>query len=282
VCSSDLVNRRPEIAQGEASDLQHALSFADKPMVVRAAEVDDTVDSDIVVLCVSVPASGDVKSRLDLAVGNGRLFNHLVPPLAKASPHAIFIVVSNPVDVLTWHTLKLSNFDPGRVIGTGTLIDSARLRAMLSQKVGIHPDDVRAYILGEHGQSQFPAYSLEMAGGVRIEQSIESLEMFEQAVNAGEQVYKSKGYTNYAIAMATTLIIDAIVHNANRTMPASVLIDNYVGVKDVCLSVPVVIGRPGVTQVLRPPLNEIETTAFRKSAVIVRKVIDDTLRDADS
>lgn len=268
-----LVNRRRQVAEGEAFDLQHALSFTDKPMTIRAGEVADTAGSDIVILCASVPTPPDITDRLALGPANAKLFDALIPPLAEASPRAILIVVSNPVDVLTHRTLILSHFEPTRVIGAGTLIDSARLRTMLSERVGIHPDDVRAYILGEHGASQFPAFSLARAGGAKLDERIANHALFEQAVDAGVRVFRHKGYTNYAISMATALIVDSIVHDARRTMPVSVRIDGWLGVSDVCLSVPAVVGRAGVTKVLTPELSDAEAAAFRRSAEVVREAI---------
>lgn len=268
-----LVNRRPQVAEGEAFDLQHALSFTEKPMTIRAGGVADTAGSDIVILCASVPTPADISDRLELGPANAKLFDELIPPLAAASPRAILIVVTNPVDVLTHRTLILSHFEAARVIGAGTLIDSARLRTMLSERVGIHPDDVRAYILGEHGASQFPAFSLARAGGAKLDERIANHALFEQAVDAGVRVFRRKGYTNYAISMATALIVDSIVHDARRTMPVSVLIDGWLGVTDVCLSVPAVVGRAGVTRVLTPELSDAEVAAFRRSAEVVRAAI---------
>ncbi|MGH8624307.1 MAG: hypothetical protein ACREYC_03170 [Gammaproteobacteria bacterium] len=167
---------------------------------------------------------------------------------------------------------------PSRVLGTGTLIDSARFRSMLSAEVGIHPDDLRAYILGEHGPSQFPALSLAQAGGEAIEDNRGRRRMFDQAVDAGFEVFRSKGYTNDAIAMAAALIIESIAFDKRHTMPISTLIDGYLGVRDVCLSVPVVVGREGITRVLQPDLNELEIDAFRASAVTVRGAINEMLR----
>lgn len=271
-----LVSRRIEVAEGEASDLRHALSFTNKPMRVVSGDPSASVNSDIVIIAASVPVDPAITSRNALAVENTRLFESLIPELAQASPNAILIVVTNPVDVLTWHAKRLSGFDARRVMGTGTLIDSARLRSMLSTTTGIHPDDVRAYILGEHGHLQFPAFSIAQAGGVKLTEEVANMDIFRQAVEAGEQVFRLKGYTNFAISMAVGLIVDSIVHDACRTMPVTVPIEDFLGVSDVCLSVPVVIGRAGVTQVLRPVLNDEEIASFRQAADAVRRIIDQT------
>lgn len=274
-----LVNRRHEVAVGDAYDLRHGLSLVDRQINVRAGTVADTAGSDIIALCVSVPREAGTMDRLALGPGNAALFNNLIPPLAAGSPDAILLVLTNPVDVMTYHALNLSGFPAHRVIGTGTLIDSARFRAMLCDELGIHPDDLRAYILGEHGEHQFPALSQAQVGGERIEDNESRRTMFRQTVAAGHAILEAKGYTNYAIAMAAALIIESISHDTRRTMPVSTLINGWLGVSDVCLSVPVVIGRTGVTRVLQPELNNEEIEAFRTAASAVRSAIISTLEN---
>jgi len=159
------------------------------------------------------------------------------------------------------------------VIGTGTLLDSVRYRSLLSQELEIHSDDIRAYILGEHGDSQFAAHSIAMTGGQRFYPSDTSRRLFQETVNMGYEVYRRKGHTSYGIALATMMILDSIVYDLRHTMPVTVLIDGYLDVHNVCLSLPAVIGRAGVTRVLRPPLCEDEQHAFRDSAAQVGQAI---------
>lgn len=275
-----LINRRREIAEGDAHDLRHACAFVDKQIEVNAGTLADSAGSDIIALCASVPLHGHDTDRLALGPGNAALFNELVPALATASPDAVFVVLTNPVDIMTYHTIRLSGFPPRRVIGTGTLIDSARFREMLSDEIGIHPDDLRAYILGEHGPHQFPALSLAQVGGERIEDNEYRRQMFRDAVEAGHNVLRAKGYTNYAIAMAASLIIEAVVHDTRRTMPVSTLIDGWLGVNDVCLSLPVVIGRDGITRVLHPELDGSEREAFQQAAAAVSEAMQSILNSA--
>ncbi|CAN0371961.1 unnamed protein product, partial [Ectocarpus sp. 4 AP-2014] len=189
----------------------------------------------------------------------------LIPPLAEASPDAILLMLTNPVDVLTWHAIRLSGFAPERVMGTGTLVDSARFREMLSAQIGIHPADIRVYALGEHGDSQFLAFSHATAGGEPVEDNAERREMFAQATRAGYEVFNKKGCTNYAIAMAAAYVIETIRRDARHTMPLSVLVDGYQGVSGVCLSLPVVVGRGGIVRWMNPQLNEQESAAFQQS-----------------
>ncbi len=269
-----LVNRDPKIAVGEALDLQHAEAFITQPMAVRSGDLSETAESDIIVVTASVPWKPGSTSRFDLGPGNLEIFQEIIPPLAQGSPDAKIVVVTNPVDVMTYHAIKLSGFEPGRVFGTGTLIDSARFRTMLSAKVGIHPDDLRAYILGEHGDTQFPMFSMASVGGSHIIQDQSKNEMFRKAVHAGHDVMRKKGHTNFAISMATTLVIEAIVWNSRRTMPLSVLVDGFLDVHDVCLSLPVVVGKDGISRVLEPDLGEDEVAAFHRCAAVVRQGIE--------
>lgn len=268
-----LVNRTREKAEAEAADLRHAAAFVGRSIHVLAGDIEDTRGSDIVVLTLSIPTRQDFKSRSELAGGNVELFRHWVPRLARASPGAVMVVVTNPVDVMTYVTWKLSGFEPSRVLGTGTLIDSGRFRSYLSDHLQIHPDDIRAYILGEHGETQFPALSVAVTGGRTIDSDpiIESL--FARARAAGIEVFRRKGFTNYAIAMATAVIIESVIYDSRRTLPVSTLVNGFQGVEDLCLSVPAVIGAGGVLRILYPLLSTDEGEQFRTSAAAVREVL---------
>lgn len=271
-----LVDRQPEVARGHALDLRHAHLFLDHRLNIHGGDIEDTAGSDVVVICASAPWREGFVHRNQAAEANTRLFEQLMPPLAEASPDAKLIVASNPVDVLTWHAIRLSGFEPRRVMGSGTLVDSARLRELLAEQVGIHPQDLRAYMLGEHGQTQFAALSIAEAGGEPIEDRPDRRAMIDEARQAGLDVFRLKGDTSFAISMAIAYIIDSIRTDARHTMPLSVLIDGYYGVTGVCLSVPVVVGRHGIERWLAPTLNDEEQSQFRASAAAVREVIDAT------
>jgi L-lactate dehydrogenase len=274
VCSElMLVNRSPNVAIGDMYDLQHTLPFLDKPMEIRSGDIADIADSNVVVVTCSVPMRADFTDRNELAFGNVAMFRELIPKIASAAPEAVLLILSNPVDVLTYYALQFSGFPKSRVLGSGTLIDSARFRSMLSQEVKIHPNDLRAYILGEHGQTQFAVMSAAQAGGEPIYDTPARRQLLQEAVQAGFKIFDYKGYTNYAVSMAATVIIECIVHDTRRTLPASVYIDGYYGERDVCLSMPVVVGEHGVERVLQPKLNDEELAAFRHSAEVVRRVI---------
>ncbi len=272
-----LLSRNRQAAIGEALDLRHTEGFISQPMVVRSGEVIDTKNSDILIISCSVPWSKDYRSRFDMGYDNLKLFRDIIPPLAQASPDAKVLVITNPVDVMTYHVVKLTGFEPDRVFGTGTLIDSARFRTMLSSRMGIHPDDLRAYILGEHGDSQFSLSSLAVAGGSRIMEDKTTHEICREASRAGYDVVRQKGHTNYAISMAAALVIEAIVWDTHRTMPLSVLVDGFLNVHDVCLSLPVVMGKDGTSEVIKPDMGKEEADSFRHCAAIVRGGIERSL-----
>ncbi|WP_028973209.1 lactate/malate family dehydrogenase [Spirochaeta cellobiosiphila] len=269
-----LVNRTKSKAQGDAYDLIHAQSFTDTIIPIKAGDIEDTIGSDVIVLTHSVPYQESFKNRMDLLPGNMQLFADTVPELARLSPNGIFLVVTNPVDVLTYGVYKLSGFAPSKVLGIGTLIDSARFRSELSQRMGIAPDDIRAYIFGEHGDSQFPATSLASAGGERINDEELCKELLEESVILGHKIMKAKGYTNYAIAMATSLVVEVIYRNSHRTMPIATYIDDYLGIKDNCFSIPVVVGREGILRIQKPNLSDEEVNKFQHSASIIQQGID--------
>lgn len=269
-----LVGRNREVALGDALDIAHAQSFVEVPTRVVAGGVDDTAGSDIIAVCASMPTAAALADRAVLGPGNVKLMRELLPPLAQLSPRAIFVMVSNPVDVLTYYAIEFTGLPTARVLGSGTLIDSARLRHELSLEVGIHSSDLRAYILGEHGGSQFAAMSCATAGGEAIEDTPERRKLIAHVVKAGLEIFNYKGHTNYGIALSVTAIMEAIALDTKHTLPVSVAVDGFLGVRDVCLSLPAVVGRNGIERILHPHLNETEAQAFRASAATVRRNIE--------
>lgn len=262
-------------AEGEAMDLMHAQAFLQVPVSVRAGDLEDCAGSEVVAVCASVPTPSGITDRNVLAQGNAALMRGMLPRIAELAPETKLVMITNPVDVLTWQALDLTGFPKERVMGTGTLVDSIRFREMLSAMIGIHPDDLRAYILGEHGEHQFPAMSVAQAGGERIDDTPERRALCEKAAGAGIEVFRKKRNTCYAIGQAAAYIIESILLDERRTVPLSVKIDGFLGVEGVCLSLPVVVGKRGIERVLHPDLNAMEAEQFRVAAKAVRKVIDE-------
>jgi L-lactate dehydrogenase len=266
-----LVGRRKEKTIGEAMDLLHASAFT-RPLDVIAGDIADTAGSDVIALCVAGKSEGPV--REGAVVPNAQLFRDMVPALAAASPRAVLLVTTNPLDVMTTLAVQLSGLPPAQVIGSGTLLDTMRLRVLLSRECGIHPDDIRAYVLGEHGDSQFAALSSASSGGARLPLKAALLNrLAKETVDAGLEIYRKKGYTNHGVAFAAARIIRAVALDTHEVMPVSTLVHGSHGVRDVCLSLPAVIGRRGVLKTLKVELTAEESKAFRNSAKVVKSML---------
>jgi L-lactate dehydrogenase len=266
-----LANRNLTRAQGEALDLQHTLPFCARGMQIEACPVEGVADCDLVVLTLSATTQGKLSNRLQLAEANIKLFKQVIPDLATRNPACIMLIVSNPVDILTYYVNRITPLPASRIIGIGTLIDSARFRALLSAEEKIHPADLRAYILGEHGPNQFPVFSHASAGGELIADNSAHRNIFNEVSDAGFDVYHLKGYTNFAIASATCEVIQSIVYDDHRTMPLSTYFDEWLGIRDNCFSIPVVLGKKGIIRHLYPDLNSTEKQALKKTATHMHK-----------
>lgn len=253
-----LINRTVSKATGDAMDLQHSLAFCQHAMQITSGALDDAKGVDIVVITASVPASKEMNSRMELGVANVALFKEIIPVISRNNSDAILLIVSNPVDAMTYLTTELSGFPSAKVLGVGTLIDSARFRVMLSESEKIHPDDLRAYVVGEHGPNQFPVFSQAVVGCESINDNPEHRKIFDQVTEAGFNVYHLKGYTNFAIANATCEVIRTIIYDEHRTLPICTHFDEWLGISDNCFSIPVVLGRKGILRYLHPTLNARE------------------------
>jgi L-lactate dehydrogenase len=272
--------RNYEKARGDALDLQHTLAFCSRPMRIEASTNEQVMDADIIVVTASVATEGQIfKSRLQLGDKNTLMFRELIPLLAANNPNAVLIIVTNPVDVMTYAASKLSGFLPNRVMGVGTLVDSARFRTSLSQEEHIHPHDMRAYILGEHGPNQFPILSSAEAGGELLRDTPRHRELFTQVIEAGFEVYRLKGYTNHAIATATCMVIEAVAFDQYHTMPLATRFDDWMGIQDNCFSIPVVVGRSGIMRHLHPEMNDDELQHMRTAAAAVKNTIVSLIPD---
>ncbi len=275
-----IAGRTYENALGDALDLQHTLAFCSRPKRIEGCTNEQVKDADIVVITASVaPDRQLITSRLQLGEKNVLLFRELIPMLAANNPNAIFVVVTNPVDVMTYAAFKLSGFAANRVIGVGTLVDSARFRALLSQEEHIHPDDLRAYILGEHGTHQIPILSSAEAGGEPLGDTPIHRQLFAQVTEAGFEVYRLKGYTNHAIATATCMVIEALVFDEYKTMPLATCFEEWMGICDNCFSIPVVVGRSGVIRHLHPQLSADEQHALHVAATAIKSAIVSLIPD---
>jgi L-lactate dehydrogenase len=274
-----------ERAAMDALDIKHAIALTSHRLEVRAGTSADTRGSDILVMTASEAMTTGIKSRMDLAVTNTALVHQLVPRLADLSPDAILVNVTNPVDVITHHIHKISGFDWRRVIGTGTLIDTLRLRRRLADELDINAVDLKIYVIGEHGDTSLVTSSGARVGGMSLARIVDVLgvrkamiaQAEEQARNIGTEMVHVKGYTNYGVAMAARMIVNSIVNDRSKVLPVSVRAEDLCGVDgDVFLSLPCVICRAGVQQRLIPALDDDEKVLLQRSAATVRDAIRKT------
>ena len=275
-----LVDINKAKAKGEAMDIRHGVSFGHN-VEITDGTYEDAKDSDIVVVTLGL-ARKPGQTRLDLAQANVNIIKEVIPQVAKYAPDAIYVVVSNPVDILTYTILKCTDLTPNQVIGSGTALDTSRLRSSIADHVGLSPNSIHAYVLGEHGDSSFIPWSITNIAGIPMEEYCEDQEhadldedeIIEEVRKAGAEVIKRKGATFYAIAMSVNKICDSILRDANNIITVSTLMDGRYGISDVCLSLPAVLGSNGIEREVSPKLTDDEVAKLQNSAKALRSVID--------
>ncbi|NLY88192.1 MAG: L-lactate dehydrogenase [Firmicutes bacterium] len=269
--------------EGEVMDLNHGMPFV-RPVIIRAGDYPDLKDTDLVVITAGV-AQKVGETRLELVHRNVAVFREIIPKVAKYAAGSVLLVATNPVDVMTYVTYKLSGFDKRRVIGSGTVLDTARFRYLLSNHCQIDPANVHAYILGEHGDSEVPIWSLANIAGVRFSDycpvcgrdcgPIKKEKIFEEVKNAAYKVIKGKGATYYGIGLAMVNIAESILRDEYSVLTVSSLMEGEYGLKDLCLSLPSVVAREGVMKKIRLELTQEEEGLLRRSGEVVRKVLSE-------
>ena len=276
-----LIDTNRAKAEGEAMDLNHTVPFA-HPTRVWAGDYADCAGAAVTVLAAGVSQKPG-QSRLDCIQANARIWRTIVPQVAQHNPHGILLVATNPVDVLTYAAWKISGLPPARVLGSGTILDTARFRFLLSQHFGVDARSVHAYIVGEHGDSEVPVWSLANIAGMRLpdfcrahglDYDLAQMEdIFVSTRDAAYRIIERKGSTYYAVAAGLLKITQAILRDQNTVLSVSSLIENYYGIGDVCLSLPTVVNRSGIEKVLHLDLDEIERTKLHQSAAVLHKTI---------
>jgi L-lactate dehydrogenase len=276
-----LVDRNADKARGEALDLEHCTPLV-APVDVRAVPLEEIAGSEVVIVTAGAKQEPG-QTRLDLAETNVALFRTLLPEIVRRTPEAWLLIVSNPVDVLTYAALRLTGLPPRQVVGSGTVLDTARLRSLIARRVHLSPANIHAYVVGEHGDSEIAIWSSADAGAVPLSalrfgesavlDGAAEADLLEQTRRAAGEVIAAKGATNWAISVATARILEAYVRDESAILTVSRLLDDYHGIRDVCLSVPSVISRGGVGAALPVPLSAAEAAGLRQSADAVRAVI---------
>nr|BAA85589.1 lactate dehydrogenase [Geobacillus stearothermophilus] len=276
-----LIDANESKAIGDAMDLNHGKVFAPKPAVVRHGDYSDCHDADLVVICAGANQKPG-ETRLDLVDKNIAIFRSIVESVMASGFQGLFLVATNPVDILTYATWKFSGLPHERVIGSGTILDTARFRFLLGEYFSVAPQNVHAYIIGEHGDTELPVWSQADIGGVPIrklveakgEQAKEELErIFTDVRDAAYQIIEKKGATYYGIAMGLARVTRAILHNENAILTVSAYLDGPYGERDVYIGVPAVINRNGIREVIEIELNDDEKNRFHHSAATLKSVL---------
>lgn len=275
-----LIDVNKKRAMGEAMDLNHGLAFGKSNMKIYAGEYSDCKDADIIVIAAGV-AQKEGETRLDLLHRNAEVFRSIITPVIKSGFDGIFLVATNPVDIMTRVTYELSRFGASRVIGTGTSLDTARLRYLLGDYFMVDPKNIHAYVIGEHGDSEFVPVSqmmlatkhvTEILDDERNNYNIDDMKKIEDQVRtAAYKIIEAKRATYYGIGMAITRIVKAILGDENSVVTISAKLCGEYDSRNVFIGVPCIIGRNGVKEVLELSLTDEEKEKFKESVEILDK-----------
>lgn len=276
-----LIDVNKDKSEGEALDLAHGIPFT-RPMSIYSGSYDDLEDCAVVVITAG-GAQKPGQTRTDLVDMNIGIFKKIIPEITKRNKDCILLVVSNPCDVLTYAALKISGFPANRVIGSGTVLDTARLKYLLGNHLDVDPRNVHAFIIGEHGDSELAVWSSASVSGVDLREfcrifgksSDESVfrGIYEDVRDSAYEIIRKKAATYYAIAMAVERICECIVRDEHSVLTVSSLSNGHYGIDDICLGLPAVVGREGVEKLLDIPLSPEEQSALENSASEMRQYL---------
>lgn len=270
-------------AEGEAMDISHGVPFA-RQMKIYAGDYDDIVDAAIIVITAGANQKPD-ETRLDLVHKNVAIFKSIIPEIAKRNCQGILLIVSNPVDILTYTALKLSGFTENRVIGSGTVLDTARLKYQLSEHLKVDSRSIHAFIIGEHGDSEIAAWSSANVSGIPLsdfcemrghfEHEEKTKEIAEKVKNSAYEIIERKHATYYGIAMAVKRICEVIIRDEKSILPISSMMHGEYGIDDVVLSMPAIVGKHGIENKVPILLNDEEQEQLRASADTLKGILKD-------
>ncbi|WP_435299863.1 L-lactate dehydrogenase [Timonella sp. A28] len=268
--------------KAEVFDLSHGIQFMPMADVVGSDDIEVCRDADIIMVTAGAKQKPG-QTRIDLAQATINLVSTILPQLLEVAPNATYVMVTNPVDVVTYAALKISGLPREQLFGSGTVLDSSRLRYVLARELGVAVQNVHAYMAGEHGDSEIPLWSSATIGGVPLldwpgvhgkgpltEERRNAIA--EEVISSAYRIIEGKGATNYAVALAGSRIVEAVLNNESRVLPVSTLVSDYYGINDVCLSVPSIVYGGGVADQLRVPLSNSEYDGLKKSAQSLREV----------
>jgi L-lactate dehydrogenase len=266
----------------EVLDLNHGLQFVPTATVQGSDDVAVCAGADVVVIAAGAKQK-PTQSRMDLLSANATLFRRLVPQLISAAPEATYVVVSNPVDVLTYAALELSGLPRARVLGSGTVLDSSRFRFLIARRCRVAVQNVHAYIVGEHGDSEVPLWSSATIANIPLhEWSVahhghltvrDRTEIFQNVKTADGQIIQGKGATSYAIALAVARILEALLHDENRVLPVCSVPEAFLDFAGICLSLPCIVNAAGAEPPLPVKLSANEESGLRNSAALIQSAV---------
>ncbi|HEX3039986.1 MAG TPA: L-lactate dehydrogenase [Caproiciproducens sp.] len=278
-----LTDINTEKAVGEVMDLQHCIEYLNRNVKVNAGSYEDCCDADIVVITASAPYIKG-QNRLDMLEASEKIVKSIVEPIMRSGFDGHFVVISNPVDVISYYVYKLSGLPKNQIIGTGTALDTARLKCLIAKKIDVDPRSVHCTVMGEHGDSQMVPWSRVTVGGKDffniIADNKDRLEgtrldeLVKETAEAGWEIMHRKGNTNYGIATTTVGIIKAILQDENKIIPVSTLLCGEYGESGVFAGVPAVLNRSGVKEVVEVRMEEEELKQFKNSASVIREFIN--------
>lgn len=279
-----LIDIHKEKALGEAMDLQHSLPLLSAAQV-KAGTYADCRDADIIIFSAGVPQK-EGESRLSLLERNAQVLSNVLSSVLTYTKDSIFLVVTNPVDVLTYLAQKWSHLPKNKVIGSGTVLDTSRLKNLLSRHTQVDPRNIHTYVLGEHGDSEFPAWELTSIAGLRIQDYCRQCENCQnllperletdfhtQVSHAAYEIIRYKGATYYGVATAVSRICEAILKDERSLLTVSSFVEGICGLPDVCLSLPCVLGENGVERILEPALSPKEQQTLQRSGLLLQQTL---------
>lgn len=278
-----LINREKERALGEAMDLQQSIEYLSRNARIVSGDYADCADADIVVITVGAHRQ-KIRSRLDQLGPAAEIIKTVVEPIMESGFGGYFLVVTNPVDIISYYVYRLSGLPRNQVIGTGTSLDSARLKGFIGELLDVDPRSVHGFTMGEHGDSQFVPWSCVTVGGKPFTEILDDNQhclgkidldkLLQKTVRAGGEIAKRKGTTSYGVASATVGIIKALLYNQNKVIPVSSLLEGEYGLNDLFISAPAILNQNGVKEIVELHLTPDELAAFHRSAAIIRQYID--------
>lgn len=272
-----LIDANNQKAEGDAMDMNHGLLFLGNARI-WAGDYSDCADADIIIIAAGAGQKPG-ETRTDLLKRNASIFDNIIEQVTRYNQNGILLIATNPVDILSYYVWKKSGWPANRVIGSGTLLDSARFRYLIGEELGIDPRSVHAHIVGEHGDSELPLWSLTQVAGMPIEFEEEKRStLFQQTRDAAYQIIQAKGATNYAIALALDRICAAILRNESAVLNVSTLLNGEYGISDIYMGVPCIVNASGVSRILPLQLSNTESELLQASSVKLKNLAADLIK----